>query len=58
LSFRDRFFDACDECIFDALADGGRVTMPLAESFWAKAFGMVIDRFGTPWMVNGASAPM
>jgi PhnB protein len=32
--------------------------MPLAETFWAKAFGMVVDRFGTSWMVNGEPAPM
>ena len=39
--------------VFDALADGGRVTMPMAPTFWAKAFGMVTDRFGTPWGING-----
>jgi PhnB protein len=39
--------------IFDALADGGQVTMPLQKTFWAEAFGMLTDRFGTPWMVNG-----
>ena len=41
---------------FDALAEGGRVTMPLQKTFWAEAFGMLVDRFGTPWMVNGAMA--
>jgi PhnB protein len=41
---------------FDALAAGGRVTMPIDKTFWAEAFGMLIDRFGTPWMVNGAMA--
>ena len=44
--------------IFDALAEGGRVTMPMQESFWAKAFGMLVDRYGTAWMVNGEPAPM
>ena len=39
---------------FDALAEGGRATMPLQKTFWAEAFGMLVDRFGTPWMVNGA----
>ncbi len=39
--------------VFDALADGGRVTMPMQKTFWAEAFGMLVDRFGTPWMVNG-----
>jgi PhnB protein len=38
--------------VFDALADGGSVTMPLGETFWAPAFGMCVDRFGTPWMVG------
>lgn len=39
---------------FEALADGGQVGMPLAKTFWAEAFGMVTDRFGTPWLINGA----
>jgi PhnB protein len=39
--------------IFAALADGGQVTMPIDRTFWAEAFGMCTDRFGTPWMVNG-----
>jgi len=38
---------------FDLLAEGGAVLMPLGPTFWAKAFGMVTDRFGTPWMVSG-----
>ncbi len=38
---------------FDALAEGGRVTMPLEKTFWAEAFGMLVDRFGTPWMLSG-----
>lgn len=40
------------ERIFTALAEGGKVTMPWAETFWAKRFGMLVDRFGTPWLVN------
>lgn len=43
--------------IFEALADGGQVTMPLGETFWADAFGMVTDRFGVPWGINGGSKP-
>jgi PhnB protein len=43
--------------VFNALADGGTVTMPLEKTFWAKSFGMLIDRFGTPWMINCAEAP-
>jgi PhnB protein len=44
--------------IFDALAAGGEVTMPFGKTFWAEAFGMLRDRFGTPWMVNGGLQPM
>lgn len=39
--------------VFDALSEGGTVTMPLGKTFWAEAFGMLTDRFGTPWMVGG-----
>jgi PhnB protein len=41
------------ERVFNALADGGKVTMPLGPTFWAKRFGMVTDKFGCPWIVNG-----
>lgn len=44
--------------VFDALAEGGRVDMPLGKTFWAEAFGMLVDRFGTPWLINGAMTPM
>lgn len=44
------------ERVFAGLADGGTVTMPPAETFWSPRFGMCIDRFGIPWMVN-AEAP-
>ena len=37
----------------DALAAGGKVVMPMAETFWADIFGMVTDRFGTSWMISG-----
>jgi PhnB protein len=40
------------ERVFEALADGGTTTMPMAETFWSPRFGMCVDRFGTPWMVN------
>jgi len=40
------------ERVFHALAAGGTVTMPIAETFWARRFGMLTDRFGTPWMIN------
>ena len=38
--------------IFDALAVGGKVGMPYQKTFWADGFGVVTDKFGTPWMVN------
>ncbi len=40
------------ERIFAALAEGGEVKMPLAETFWAPRFGMLRDRFGTHWMIS------
>jgi len=40
------------ERIFHALAEGGSVRMPIEETFWAARFGMLVDRFGTPWMIN------
>lgn len=39
--------------VFDALSEGGKVTMPLQKTFWAESFGMFTDRFGTPWIING-----
>jgi PhnB protein len=44
--------------IFNALADGGTVQMPLGDTFWAEQFGMVTDRFGVPWGINGAAKAM
>ena len=38
--------------VFNALASGGTITMPIQETFWARRFGMLVDRFGTPWMIN------
>ena len=38
--------------VFDALAEGGQVQMPLGETFFSSAFGMCVDRFGTQWMVS------
>jgi PhnB protein len=45
------------EDIFRALADGGTVIMPFQQTFWAARFGMLVDKFGTPWMVNCDWAP-
>ena len=48
-------FNAADEADakrrFSALAEGGQVNLPLSETFFAKSFGMVADRFGLNWMV-------
>ncbi|QGW83821.1 VOC family protein [Variovorax paradoxus] len=38
--------------LFEALAEGGEVTMPYGPQFWAVGFGMLTDKFGVPWMVN------
>ncbi len=38
--------------VYEALAEGGSQTQPLTETFFSPAFGMVTDRFGTPWMVT------
>ena len=40
--------------IFKELSDGGTVQLPLQETFWAAAFAMLTDRFGTPWIINCA----
>ena len=44
--------------VFDALSTGGKITMPMDKTFWAEAFGMLVDRFGTPWMVSGPQTKM
>jgi len=45
------------ERIFNALAAGGTVQMPIQPTFWAERFGMVVDRFDIPWMVNCEKKP-
>lgn len=47
------------DLVFHELAKEGRVVLPLEKTFWAERFGMVIDRFGIPWMINceGANQP-
>jgi PhnB protein len=40
------------ERVFSALSQDAKVQMPFQATFWAKGFGMLIDRFGTPWIVN------
>ena len=46
------------ERAFKALAEGGAITMPMQAAFWAKAWGMLVDKFGTPWIVNGELIPI
>jgi PhnB protein len=40
------------ERVFHALAENGKVKMPIEQTFWSVRFGMLVDRFGIPWMVN------
>ncbi len=40
------------ERIFNALADGGKINKPYQKTFWADGFGMLVDRFDIPWMIN------
>ena len=49
---------AAAEKVFAALAAGGQVSMPMQSAFWAKRWGMLTDRFGTPWIVNGEPIPV
>ena len=44
------------ERLFNALAEGGTVQMPLQKTFWAESFGMLVDQFNVPWMINCESA--
>ena len=41
------------ERVFQRLAQEGTIVTPLKKTFWAARFGMVIDRFGMPWLING-----
>ena len=40
------------ERIFHALSENGTVQMPIQKTLWAARFGMLVDQFGTPWMIN------
>jgi len=42
------------EPVFKALSEGGNVMMPFQPTFWAKSAGMLTDKFGTAWNINGA----
>ena len=43
---------AAAETMFNKMAEGGNVTMPIQETFWAERFGMLTDKFGINWMFN------
>ena len=40
------------ERIFSALSERGTITMPMQKTFWSARFGMLVDQFGIPWMIN------
>lgn len=43
--------------VFSSLAEGGTITMPIADQFWGDYFGSLTDRFGINWMVNYSESP-
>ena len=53
VSYKDRDES---ERIFNALAEDGKITMPFNKTFWSPGFGMCVDQFGIPWMVNTEAA--
>jgi PhnB protein len=44
------------ERVWATLSQGAEIRMPLEPTFWATRFGMLVDRFGKPWMINGPTA--
>ncbi len=48
-------FDTVEEAeeIFNKLSEGGTINMPFVPTFWAEKFGMVTDKFGVSWLLNG-----
>jgi PhnB protein len=40
------------ERVFRELAEGGTIQLPIQQTFWAVRFGMLVDQFGIPWMIN------
>jgi PhnB protein len=56
---RQRGDDPADaERRFNALAEGGTVRMPFGKTFFSNGFGMCVDKFGIPWMVNSPKEDM
>ncbi|HET6327618.1 MAG TPA: VOC family protein [Planctomycetaceae bacterium] len=46
------------ESKFNTLAQGGQVTMPFGPTFWARKFGMLVDKYGVAWVINGELLPL
>jgi PhnB protein len=46
------------ESIFNSLAEGGQVTMPFGPTFLAAKFGMLVDKYGVAWIINGELRPL
>lgn len=44
--------------VFEMLSAGAQVRMPFGPTFWAEGFGVLVDRFGTPWMIGGGLKPV
>ena len=40
------------ETVFNKLSEGGEIRMPFGKTFWSDGFGMFVDQFGIPWMIN------
>ncbi len=51
LSLHPESKDEADR-LFNGLSDGGKVTMPMQDTFWNAYFGMFVDKFGVQWMIN------
>lgn len=45
------------ERLFNALSENGQVTMPFSKTFWSPGFGMCVDKYGIPWMINTEGEP-
>ena len=43
--------------VFHGLTEGAAIAMPMQQTFWSRRFGMLTDRFGTPWIINCEAAP-
>jgi PhnB protein len=46
------------ESIFNSLAQGGRVAMPFGPTIWAAKFGVLVNKYGVAWIINGELQPL